>query len=111
MANLTWPAWFDGPNGETEIFSTPEDVPAGWTSGAEKVTADGQATALIAADSRSVAPAPKPVAPVAPLANTLDAHGHPFDPAKHTGTLTKAGLWRMKVGVPRPAPVSLQHDL
>jgi hypothetical protein len=37
---------------------------------------------------------------------TLDAHGHVYDPTLHagTGSKTKAGLWRMKVGVPRPAP-------
>lgn len=37
----------------------------------------------------------------------LDAHGHPYDPAVHagTGSKTKDGLWRMKVGVRRPAPV------
>lgn len=34
----------------------------------------------------------------------IDADGHPFDPALHTGTKTKAGLWRMKAGVSRPAP-------
>ncbi len=35
----------------------------------------------------------------------VDADGHPFDPALHTGTLTKAGLWRMKAGVARPEPM------
>jgi len=37
---------------------------------------------------------------------TLDADGHAFDPALHAATKskTKAGLWRMKVGVSRPAP-------
>jgi hypothetical protein len=38
----------------------------------------------------------------------LDAHGHAYDPALHAATKskTKAGLWRMKVGVSRqdPAP-------
>jgi hypothetical protein len=36
----------------------------------------------------------------------LDADGHPFDPALHAATKskTKNGLWRMKVGVARPAP-------
>jgi hypothetical protein len=36
----------------------------------------------------------------------LDAHGHPYDAAVHagTGSKTKDGLWRMKVGVKRPAP-------
>lgn len=35
----------------------------------------------------------------------IDADGHPFDPALHTGTITKAGLWRMKAGISRPAPM------
>jgi hypothetical protein len=45
------------------------------------------------------APPPKP-------SEALDAHGHPFDPALHAATQsqTKAGLWRMKVGVARPDP-------
>ena len=36
----------------------------------------------------------------------LDADGHPFDPTLHAATKskTKGGLWRMKVGVSRPAP-------
>lgn len=36
----------------------------------------------------------------------VDADGHPYDPALHAATKskTKAGLWRMKVGVARPAP-------
>jgi hypothetical protein len=35
----------------------------------------------------------------------LDAHGHPFDATLHAATRskTKDGLWRMKVGVKRPA--------
>lgn len=39
-----------------------------------------------------------------PSDGEIDADGHPFDPALHTGTKTKAGLWRMKAGVARPAP-------
>lgn len=37
----------------------------------------------------------------------LDAHGHPWSAALHasTKTQTKDGLWRMKPGVERPAPV------
>jgi hypothetical protein len=36
----------------------------------------------------------------------FDAHGHPFDANLHAATRskTKDGLWRMKVGVKRPAP-------
>jgi hypothetical protein len=41
-----------------------------------------------------------------PSTITLDADGHAYDPKLHagTGSKTKAGLWRMKVGVKRPAP-------
>jgi hypothetical protein len=94
MSNLSWPAWFNGPDGEAEIFDKPEDVPSGWTSGAEKITVDGK---------------PATIETVNVLEGERDADGHLFDPAMHTGTKTKAGLWRMKVGVARPAP--LQHDL
>lgn len=44
------------------------------------------------------------IAPVSEDDSEIDADGHPFDPALHTGTKTKAGLWRMKAGVARPAP-------
>jgi len=41
MANLTYPAWFNSPEGdESKIFDAPEAVPAGWTSGAEKIAAE-----------------------------------------------------------------------
>jgi hypothetical protein len=41
-----------------------------------------------------------------PTTATLDAYGHVYDPSLHagTGSKTKAGLWRMKVGVKRPDP-------
>jgi hypothetical protein len=98
MSKITWPAWFSSADGKkSQIFKDAADVPAGWTSGAEKLTVDGKAEK------------PAPVAKVAdaPAAGTAetDAAGHTFDPALHTGTKTKAGLWRMKVGVARPAPI------
>lgn len=39
---------------------------------------------------------------------TLDADGHIYDPTLHAATQskTKAGLWRMKVGVARPKPAA-----
>lgn len=36
---LTYPAWFNGPKGESAVFESADDVPTGWTSGAEKRTA------------------------------------------------------------------------
>lgn len=106
MKEITFPAWFNGPKGESAIFQTAEEVPAGWTSGAEKQSIKGA----------KAAPAPKqpPVtklaaAPAGAPAGDVDAEGHAFDPALHAATKskTKAGLWRMKVGVARPAPVKL----
>lgn len=43
-----------------------------------------------------------------PSTITLDAHGHAYDPKLHAATQskTKAGLWRMKVGVKRPDPAA-----
>ncbi len=41
-----------------------------------------------------------------PTTVDMDANGHVFDPSLHAATksTTKAGLWRMKVGVSRPDP-------
>ncbi len=37
MSDKNWPAWYNSPDGsETEIFASAEEVPAGWTTGAEK---------------------------------------------------------------------------
>jgi len=92
---LTWPAWFNGPNGQTAIFEAAEDVPNGWTSGAEKQS--------LSKSEKKSAPEKKQDAGNGP---ELDADGHPYDPALHAATKskTKDGLWRMKVGVSRPAP-------
>jgi hypothetical protein len=104
MKELSYPAWFTGPKGETGIFESPDDVPNGWTSGAEKQSAKGGAP--------KSADAPKPAAPK-PIDSKpdadVDAAGTAFDPALHAATKskTKAGLWRMKVGVARPAPLDL----
>jgi hypothetical protein len=100
-----WPAWYSGPNGETRIFQSADEVPAGWTTGAEKSPVPGASK-----------PAPKPAPPIDPPAPPtkpgaqtveLDAHGHPWSPELYAPTKTKtgAGLWRMKVGKSRPAPV------
>lgn len=100
MKELTWPAWFTGPKGETAIFESPDDVPSGWTSGAE-----GQSVGGKKAKAPTPTPTPTPAPAKAEKAD-LDADGHPYDPALHagTGSKTKAGLWRMKVGVARPKP-------
>lgn len=41
-----WPAWFNGPKGEAAIFACAEDVPNGWTSGAEKRSAKAEKAQL-----------------------------------------------------------------
>ncbi len=103
MSKSEWPAWFNGPKGETEIFESADDVPTGWTSGAEKRTVKGSAP--------SPAPAPAPTAVPAPAATDgdVDAQGWPWSADLHASTKakTKDGLWRMKVGVARPAPKPL----
>jgi len=43
MKDLTYPAWFNGPDGKSAIFASASDVPTGWTSGAEKISASGKA--------------------------------------------------------------------
>jgi len=55
--------------------------------------------------SAPTSPAPtEPAAPASPAANgeaKVDAAGTPFDPARHTGSIVKSGLWRLKAGVAR----------
>ena len=105
MKELTWPAWFNGLKGESAIVESPDDVPNGWTSGAEKQTVKAaKATKAPAAPPASPPTTPAPKAPAAGAAADLDAYGHAYDPALHAATKskTKAGLWRMKVGVARP---------
>lgn len=41
MKEITFPAWFNGPDGKTAVFESAEDVPTGWTSGSEKQTTKG----------------------------------------------------------------------
>lgn len=99
MKAITYPAWFNGPAGQAAIFEAAEDVPKGWTSGAEMQSPD--------ASPAKPKPAPAPTSKPTPAkAEELDADGHPYDAALHagTGSKTKAGLWRMKVGVARPDP-------
>ncbi len=73
-------------------------MPKGWSDHPDKVTAEKQPTPIVAAPVQAKQP---------PAHNIdLDADGWPFDPAMHAATKTRttADLWRMKVGVKRPAP-------
>ncbi len=94
MSKDQWPAWFNGPDGEAAIFHKAEDVPAGWTSGAEKRTASGKPA--------EKAPEPEPEAE----SEEIDADGWPWTEGVHVATRTKtqAGLWRMQPGATRPDP-------
>jgi hypothetical protein len=98
MSKLTWPAWFNGPNGETAICNHESEVPKGWTSGAEKLTVG---------PVREPAKEPAPVKePASGGKVELDAHGHPWSADLHAASKGKTtqGLWRMKVGKRRPDP-------
>lgn len=122
-----WPAWAEGPNGERQIFNSEGEVPKGWKHhvGATKAAEHSAATipaasspaqmqAVVATEQQAngpvgndqTTPAALETAQAGPVAEPtgakVDAAGVAFDPARHTGTLTKAGLWRMKVGVRRP---------
>lgn len=100
MKEITFPAWFNGPKGESAIFDSAEEVPTGWTSGAEKQSIKGAKAAPAKTPEKQPEKQPEKTP-----AGDVDAEGHAFDPALHTATKskTKAGLWRMKVGVARPA--------
>lgn len=96
-----WPAWYYGPNGASQIFETEGEVPAGWVDHPSKVGAEKSVPA------NSQAPAALTSTPSSTEAPQIDAHGHPWSADLHasTKTLTKEGLWYMKVGVSRPAPL------
>lgn len=102
MTDKNWPAWFNGPNGEAEIFNSADEVPDGWTTGAEKRTVE-----KLTAKSKQPVPVdvPESVADT-PTSEQVDAHGWPWSADLHASTrnMTKEGLWRMKVGVSRPDP-------
>lgn len=48
-----WPAWVNGPNGESRIFNSPEEVPEGWGANPRQSTDDVIAAPII--DAFSVA--------------------------------------------------------
>lgn len=101
MSKVSWPAWFYGPNNARDVFASESLVPKGWVDHPSKVTEEKPKAAPAATK-----PAPAASGGAAP---DLDADGWPYDPALHAATKTKtqAGLWRMKVGVSRPAAKTL----
>ena len=103
---LAYPFVSKGPEGKEQVFDSEGEVPAGWTlpeggvkAGKAKAPekakqpATETVTTTSADNSSGSEQSPQP---------EVDAEGTPFDPAMHTGTKTKARLWRMKVGVKRP---------
>jgi hypothetical protein len=103
-AHQPWPSWRYGPDGASAVFETEQDVPAGWADHPDKVgTKPVKAAPAAPASTPAAAPASTPAtASTSDEAPKVDAEGTPFNADMHTGTLTKAGLWRMKVGVSRP---------
>lgn len=96
MSNSSWPAWFYGPAGEAKIFEDAASVPAGWQDHPSKTNSTGKP-----------AKAAAPTVSAATNAVEIDAHGHPWSADLHAASKgkTSAGLWRMKVGARRPAPL------
>ena len=47
MKDKHWPAWYSSPDGsQTDIFHAAEEVPDGWTTGAEKAKVEKAAKAV-----------------------------------------------------------------
>jgi hypothetical protein len=125
MKTDSYPAWFYGPNGQSQIFQSDNEVPAGWQDHPSKIITPEKTgskpfppqTDRVPAAQRGAAPVTaksnataaetggKPV-DQGDQSNTVDAHGHAWDAKLHakTQSMTKDGLWRMRVGVSRPAP-------
>jgi hypothetical protein len=96
-----WPAWRYGPDGASDVFDSAAEVPAGWQDHPSKVTEKPAPRPTPAATGAAPAPGA-----ITDATRDVDAEGWPFDPALHAATRsrTQADLWRMKVGVTRPAP-------
>ncbi len=102
-----WPSWRYGPNGESVLCENEAEVPKGFKD--HPAAFDKPEKAEKAEEAQKAPEETKPTE-----APAVDASGAPFDPALHaaTRTLTSAGLWRMKVGVKRPAaPAAPNLDL
>jgi hypothetical protein len=120
-----FPAWYYGPEGQQQVFQRAEDVPEGWQDHpskvitaaktgskpqepkVDKIPAAQRGAAPVTAGSNATAQQTGGKAvETGDQSNTLDAHGWAWDPQLHAATQSKtsAGLWRMRVGVSRPAP-------
>jgi hypothetical protein len=101
-----FPSWRYGPNGQSGVFESEADVPKGWQDHPSKVSASAPAGNSPAKAASTKKADNKPADKSPAKGPELDADGHPYDAALHagTGSKTKAGLWRMKVGIARPDP-------
>ncbi len=110
MSQADWPAWRYGPAAAAAIFQTEAEVPKGWEDHPSKVKEETAPKRTETPPAKSTAPSPATAATPSPAAPAekieLDADGWPWDENLHAATRSKtsAGLWRMKVGVSRPAP-------
>lgn len=100
-----FPAYCTSPTGEKQVFEVEGDVPPGWQM--PDGTFKGK-PAPVAAPVVAPAPVADPVAGTT-SEGEVDAAGTPWNADLHAATKgkTKAGLWRMKVGVARPEPAPL----
>lgn len=146
-ADNEFPKWAYGPGGQSGIFNSKGEIPAGWEDHPSKVgtdLGDGVQTPIVSAngpvseakvaqstdaisdtitdptisaksgvggDGKTPATgdtASQPTGQAPGNTAEIDAHGHPFDANLHAATRSKtqAGLWRMKPGVSRPAPLA-----
>lgn len=83
MNDNKWPAWFYGPNGQSDVFESADEVPEGWQDH------------------------PSKVADAVTIATDTDANGHLWNAEIYAEppTKTAAGLWKLKPGMNRPEPV------
>jgi hypothetical protein len=107
MKTNEYPAWRYGPNGQSQIFQSPADVPAGWQDHPSKVSSTEKAASKPKTGEQGGSTGNQGSGgSTGDKGAELDAHGHPWDAKLHAATRAKttAGLWRMKVGAARPPP-------
>lgn len=104
------PAWFYGPNGESNVFQPDETIPAGWHDHPSKVAPSKAKPGDPDLNPERRTSKSTAASPAGNQGDTesgeLDADGWPWDETLHASSKSKTskGLWRMKVGVGRPDP-------
>lgn len=98
-----WPAWYFGPDGESKIFTSIDDVPEGWLDHPSKhESGEGiDADKLGATGSDG-----EPVVSTNEEGEHIDASGWAWDAGRNVTSKaqTRDGLWLLKPGQSRPAP-------